>query len=146
MNTLPTQNAPGFIQSFLDNKAQKDREYQALNQRYDALFDAFLTLPICVPLSHDTVEMRTLINSVNGITLSIGKAPNNNIFPGAVDRIFPLKIRPIPIKGTDTTLTGIPLKFEEAEKLLEAWTLMCKPYFVMNWQVNSKARASQNQK
>lgn len=107
-------------------KAEEDREREANNREIDALFEAFAALPICITLKNNDDCKRSLVNAINGVVV----AESNLLF----DAKRVLEIRVLPNSGDNYWKI---LERDEAEKLLQLWTLMSRPYHIVGWDVPS---------
>lgn len=100
--------------------AKKDLNMKKKKQEeIQSLFDEIANLPICLANNEKT----SLVNTINGITLQMQKTNNS----------FKM------INGSHAW----NLEVASVKKLLEAWIILSKPYYVTQWHEDA-ASASEH--
>lgn len=105
--------------SLFADKATKEMKRLAVEQqkmRNKAIFEKFSALPICIPCEVEQDDTIALINLVNGTLL--------------IAYYDYMEIRIRGVLRSRKTLTE-----EEALRALNVWTILARPYHMIDWEV-----------
>lgn len=114
-----------------------EKERTLHNEKAIAIFNAFSSLPVCITLKKisghgDRYSTTAIVNGINNMTvilttLNFGK------------HYLELRMTPNRISAQSNTDCNATLELDEAEKLLALWTLMSKPYHILDWPLECQA-------
>lgn len=103
-----------------EREAAKEKERQELTERNANLFCEFLKLPICAEINLSYYG-KGVINAVNGMVILLH------------NRDLRLSTLPISQYTSSTHNFSRVIHPKEAKKILDVWTLMSRPYLLLDW-------------